>query len=253
MPCEAAGRTDVGLRRSQNEDALLILPEFNLAVVCDGLGGHQAGELASATAVETVRHFFERSRDPEATWPYPYDATRDQATNELEVAAQWANRRIRELAELDSGRRRGMATTLVAVLVKNGIAVFGWVGDSRGYLLRDGELLPMTTDHSLVNELIKAGQLSEDEVAGFQHRNVITRALGMEDTVTVDFNSAALLPGDVCLVCCDGLTGMLTDQRIAEIVGEGPDLGEACQALVDEANRNGGLDNITVALLRCTP
>jgi PPM family protein phosphatase len=253
MAFEAAGRTDVGLRREHNEDALLVLPEFGLAVVCDGLGGHQAGEVASAMAVETVRLFFERTRDPEATWPFPYDESRDEPTNLLEVAVQWANRRIREVAEHDSGSKQGMATTFVGVLLREQSAHFAWVGDSRGYLLRAGQLIPATIDHSLVNELIKAGQLSEEEVADFQHRNVITRALGMDDVVAVDFNAMPLVPGDVCLVCCDGLTGMVTDARIAEIVGQHTDLDRACEALVAEANQNGGIDNVTVALLRHRP
>jgi serine/threonine protein phosphatase PrpC len=250
MRVEAAGRTDVGLRREHNEDALLVLAEFGLAVVCDGLGGHQAGEVASAMAVETVRMFFERSADPEATWPYAYDKARDEPTNLLEVAVQWANRRIRDLAETDATGKQGMATTFVGVLMREASAHFAWVGDSRGYLFRNGQLLPATTDHSLVNELLKAGQLSEEDVPGFQHRNVITRALGMDDVVAVDFNTVQLEPGDVCLVCCDGLTGMVTDERIAQIVAAEPNLDRACEALVAEANRNGGIDNITVALLR---
>jgi protein phosphatase len=253
MAFEAAGRTDVGLRREHNEDALLVLPEFGLAVVCDGLGGHQAGEVASAMAVETVRLFFERTRDPEATWPFPYDDSVDEPTNLLEVAVQWANRRIRDVAEHDSGSKQGMATTFVGVLLREQSAHFAWVGDSRGYLLRDGALIPATTDHSLVNELIRAGQLTEEEVPDFQHRNVITRALGMDDVVAVDFNAVPLSPGDVCLVCCDGLTGMVTDARIAEIVGQHTDLDRACEALVEEANKNGGIDNVTVALLRRRP
>jgi protein phosphatase len=250
MRVEAAGRTDVGLRREHNEDALLVLPEFGLGVVCDGLGGHQAGEVASALAVETVRTFFERTRDPDATWPYAYDGARDEPTNLLEVAIQWANRRIRELAESDSGNKQGMATTFVGVLLREHHAHFAWVGDSRGYLLRDGRLIAATTDHSLVNELIRAGQLSEEDVPDFQHRNVITRALGMDDVVAIDFNAIPVQPRDICLVCCDGLTGMVTDERIAEIVSAAPDLDVACEALVEEANRNGGVDNITVALLR---
>jgi serine/threonine protein phosphatase PrpC len=253
MAFEAAGRTDVGLRREHNEDALLVLPEFGLAVVCDGLGGHQAGEVASAMAVETVRLFFERTRDPEATWPFPYDESRDEPTNKLEVAVQWANRRIRDVAEHDASSKQGMATTFVGVLMHEQSAHFAWVGDSRGYVLHDGALIPATTDHSLVNELIRAGQLSEEEVPDFQHRNVITRALGMDDVVAVDFNAVPLSPGDVCLVCCDGLTGMVTDERIAEIVSGEPDLDRACEALVAEANRNGGIDNVTVALLRRRP
>jgi protein phosphatase len=143
-----------------------------------------------------------------------------------------------------------MATTFVGVLQREASAHFAWVGDSRGYLFRDGRLLPTTVDHSLVNELIKAGQLSEEDVPDFQHRNVITRALGMDDVVAVDFHAVPLQPGDVCLVCCDGLTGMVTDERIAQILAGEPNLDRACEALVAEANQNGGVDNVTVALLR---
>jgi protein phosphatase len=129
-------------------------------------------------------------------------------------------------------------------------AWFGWVGDSRGYLWRRGELHPTTSDHSLLNELIKTGRLSEEEIANFQHKNVITRALGMADQTEVDVNVFDLEPGDVCLVCCDGLTGMVSDERIAEILTKESELQKACQTLVDEANANGGVDNITVALVR---
>ena len=252
MGFEFAGATDVGRKRDHNEDALLLLPEHNVAVVCDGMGGHEAGEVASGIGVETVKRFFEIAGDPDATWPFRYDRTKDEGTNLLVVAAQWANQRIREAADpgATAPGKRGMGTTFVGCLVREKKAWFGWVGDSRGYVWRRGELHPATSDHSLLNELIKTGRLTEEESANFQHKNVITRALGMAELVEVDVSAWDLETGDVCLVCCDGLTGMVGDDRIADILAQEPQLQKACQRLVDEANENGGVDNITVALVR---
>ena len=170
----------------------------------------------------------------------------------LVVAAQWANQRFREAGTARSAGKRGMGTTFVGCLVRDKQAWFGWVGDSRGYIWRRGELHPTTTDHSLLNELIRAGRLSEEEIENFEHKNVITRALGMSEQPEVDVSRWDLEPGDVCLVCCDGLTGMVADERIAQILAEEPELHKACEQLVAEANENGGVDNITVALVRYT-
>jgi protein phosphatase len=219
------------------------------------MGGHEAGEVASGIGVATVKRFFELAADPDATWPFRYDRTKDEGSNLLSVAAQWANQRIREAGDGGNGAsgKRGMGTTFVGCLLRGNKASFGWVGDSRGYVWRRGELHPTTTDHSLLNEMIRTGRLSEDEIEHFQHKNVITRALGMADQTEVDVSSWDLLPGDVCVVCCDGLTGMVRDERIAQILGQQADLKLACQQLVDEANENGGVDNITVALVRYQP
>ncbi len=252
MPLEFAAATDVGRKRDHNEDALLVMPEHSLAVVCDGMGGHEAGEVASGIGVETVKRFFEIAVNPEATWPFRYDRSKDEGSNLLSVAAQWANQRIREAGDVGNAPagKRGMGTTFVGCLLRGNKAWFGWVGDSRGYVWRRGELHPTTTDHSLLNEMIRTGRLSEEEIENFQHKNVITRALGMADQTEVDVSSWELEAGDVCLVCCDGLTGMVPDERIAEILAHQADLKKACQQLVDEANENGGADNITVALVR---
>ncbi|HKB75539.1 MAG TPA: PP2C family serine/threonine-protein phosphatase [Myxococcales bacterium] len=253
MPLEFAGATDVGRKRDHNEDALLLAPQFQLAVVCDGMGGHQAGEVASGIGVATVQRFFEIAQDPDATWPYGYDRQKDEPTNLLNVAAQWANQRIREAGEADKGSRRGLGTTFVGLLVRGARAHFGWVGDSRGYYFRRGELHPATSDHSLLNELVKTGRLTQYEIDNFQHRNVITRALGMADLTSIDVTPVDLLPGDVCLLCCDGLTGMVEESRIADILARQKDLNAACTELIGEANANGGVDNITVALVRYAP
>jgi len=248
MATEYAGATDVGRKRDHNEDALLVLPEHDLAVVCDGMGGHEAGEVASGIGVDTIKKFFEIAKDTNATWPFPFNKKLDEAGNLLVVGVQWANQRIREVGEADR-RKSGMGTTFVGVLLRGKRATFGWVGDSRGYLWRRGELHPATSDHSLINELIKTGRLSDEEIANFQHKNIITRALGME-SAEVDLNAFDLEPGDICLVCCDGLTGMVTDARIAEILSQEKNLQKACDQLVAEANENGGTDNITVGLAR---
>jgi PPM family protein phosphatase len=253
MPLEFAGATDVGRRRDHNEDALLLLPQHQLAVVCDGMGGHQAGEVASGIGVETVRRFFELAQDPDATWPFGYDRQKDEPTNLLNVAARWANQRIREAGEAGSGAQRGLGTTFVGLLVREARAYFGWVGDSRGYFWRRGELHPATSDHSLLNEMVKTGRLTEHDVENFQHKNVITRALGMAELPAIDVTPVDLLPFDVCLLCCDGLTGMVSDARIAEILEAEHNLDAACNQLIGEANENGGVDNITVALVRYTP
>jgi protein phosphatase len=250
MPLEFAGATDVGRKRDHNEDALLVLPQQACAFVCDGMGGHEAGEVASGIAVETIKRFFEIAQDPEATWPFRWNKELDEPSNLLVVAAQWANQRIRESAAEDGGKRRGMGTTFVGALVRPPQAWFGWVGDSRGYHYRDGKLTPTTSDHSLLNELIKTGRMTEHDIANFQHKNIITRALGMADDTNVDLKQVEVQPGDVCLVCCDGLTGMVAEPEIAEIIKGEPDLQKAAQKLIDAANAAGGLDNITVALAR---
>jgi protein phosphatase len=250
MPLEFAGATDVGRKRDHNEDALLMLPEHAVAVVCDGMGGHEAGEVASGLAVDTVKRFFDIAKDPDATWPFRFDKELDECSNLLTVAAQWANQRIREAAGDQAAGKRGMGTTYVGVIVRGSTAHFGWVGDSRGYHFRDGHLTPTTSDHSLLNELIKTGRMTEDDIAQFQHKNIITRALGMADEAHVDLSVLELKPGDVCLVCCDGLTGMVSEDDIAGILAGEPNLEAAAKKLIDAANEAGGLDNVTVALAR---
>ena len=249
MPFEFAGLTDVGRKREQNEDSLLVAPAHNLVAVADGMGGHQSGEVASQIAVHTMEWFFSSlAADPEATWPYRVDSRYDEHGNRLAVSVQFANSRIREAATEDG--RRGMGTTIVAALLKDAKAYVAWVGDSRAYLYRGGQLLPLTVDHSLQNELLRTGRIRPEDVAMFQHKNVITRALGMGERVEVDLVETDLVDQDIVLVCCDGLTGMLEDDQIAEFLKGERDLNEASRKLVDAANQAGGTDNITVALAR---
>jgi len=250
MALEFAGLTDVGRKRDHNEDALLLAPSLDLAVVADGMGGHNAGEVASNIAITALESFFKRiAADPDATWPYRFDLRFDECGNRLCTGIQFANRKILEAGAKDAGRR-GMGTTCVGIHVAGSRAYFGWVGDSRGYLFRKGRLEPVTSDHSLVNELLRTGRLAPADVASFQHKNVITRALGQGKDVTVDVETRLVEPGDILVACCDGLTGMLEDDRIGQILDREHELDRACQRLIDASNAAGGLDNITVALVR---
>ena len=246
---EVAGETNVGMKRQHNEDNFSILEDAGLYIVADGMGGHASGEVASKMAVDSLREFFAATaQDPERTWPYKMDRSKGYEENRLITGIKLANLRIYESAQRDP-RQRGMGTTIVTMFaVEDGVYV-AHVGDSRVYRVRDGKLEQMTEDHSLLNDYLKAKRLTPEEVESFPHKNVIVRALGMKDTVEVDLARVALLEGDVVLLCCDGLSGMLTDPEVAELIRQHQgDLRQAAQALVDAANLAGGVDNITCVL-----
>jgi serine/threonine protein phosphatase PrpC len=229
---EHYAESDTGRQRSANEDSYFArAPVF---VVADGMGGAQAGEVASQVATEAFEPGDRGGEGPEAY---------------LRGVAEAANARIHELSQEDSSRS-GMGTTLTAVLVEDEEISIAHVGDSRAYLWRDGELKRLTSDHSLVEELRRQGRLTESQAAEHPQRSIITRALGPEPTVNVDTMSYQARPGDVFLLCSDGLTTMLPDARIAEILGENADLRRAVKTLIREANTAGGRDNITAVALR---
>ena len=229
---EEAHRTDTGRQRHANEDSYFARdPVF---AVADGMGGAQAGEVASRIAAGA---FEERYQD-------------DAAAEELlEAIAQDANREIHELAQRDSSRA-GMGTTLTAALLRDDEVALGHVGDSRAYVFRDGELKRLTKDHSLVEELRRQGRLTHEEAEEHPQRSIITRALGPEPEVNVDTMTVPAKAGDVFLLCSDGLTTMVSDERIKEILAEGRSLRVGVKELVDEANRGGGRDNITAVAFR---
>src|SRR4051794_26299627 len=224
--------TDPGRQRRGKEAAFSVGPPF--FAVADGMGGAQAGEVASGIAVE----IFERAM--------PADGPPEER---LAAAARTANERIHELSRSDRGRA-GMGTTITAAHVGGDEVAIAHVGDSRAYRARDGVLEPLTRDHSLVQALIDQGRLSEEEAARHPQRSVITRALGPEPSVEVETRTYRARPGDVFLLCSDGLTAMVDDETIARIVAAAPSLSEAAQGLVDAANVAGGRDNITVVLFR---
>jgi serine/threonine protein phosphatase PrpC len=229
---EEAHRTDTGRQRQANEDALLARPP--LFAVADGMGGAQAGEVASKIATEALEQ-----AGPADEAPEPY----------LRRVVESANERIHGLAERDASRS-GMGTTLTAALVREDEISIAHVGDSRAYLWRDGELRRLTSDHSLVEELRRQGRLTDEQAEEHPQRSIITRALGPEADVEVDTMTYPGRPGDVILLCSDGLTTMISEQRITEILTRSPSLDAAVSKLIAEANERGGRDNITVVAFR---
>lgn len=249
MKIEVSGQSHVGMKRTTNEDNLLLLAEERLFVVADGMGGHSAGEVASRIAVEELAEFFRMTSDDlEITWPFKMDRQKTYDENRLATAVKLANLRIFEKASSDQ-KYKGMGTTIVTVyFAKDSEVVVGHVGDSRVYFFRDNTLRQLTEDHSLLNDYLKAKKLTPEEIEAFPHKNVIVRALGMKETVTVDVNRIEPKDGDIFLLCTDGLSGMVPDTKIEELLRSQPDLNRACAQLIDAANANGGTDNVTCVL-----
>ncbi len=225
--------TDVGRVREGNEDDYLVDDAMGLVAVADGMGGHRAGEVASATALEALRAAI-------------------NAGQPLRDAIESANEAVFTKSLTDASLR-GMGTTLTAgTLVAGGTLLVGHVGDSRAYLLRDGELRQVTVDHSLVEELVRDGRLTPDEAAVHPQRSIITRALGVDASVEVDVYPVELAPGDRLLLCSDGLTGMVQFDAIAATLRREEDPARAATQLIDAANAAGGEDNITVVVVAVT-
>jgi protein phosphatase len=250
MEITSAGETNVGVKRSRNEDNLLKMPEENLFAVADGMGGHSSGEVASQIAVEGIANFFKATRqDEDITWPYKMDKNRPYDENRFIMSVKLANLRIFEASQREA-RYRGMGTTIAGVNFIDGDALVAHVGDSRVYRIRNKQMTQLTEDHSLLNDYIKAKKLTPDEIANFPHKNVIVRALGMKETVLVDLSRHTLQAGDTYVSCSDGLSGMVTDEELLEIINTTPDLQEVVTILINKANEAGGVDNITVVVSR---
>jgi PPM family protein phosphatase len=246
-----AGLTDVGREREHNEDSFGLLPHFGLFIVADGMGGHRAGDVASQMAVRAVEEFFTLTEKEDITWPFQFDPNLPFPINRLVTAIQVANARIyKESATSDE--HQGMGTTFVGLLGVEDVTVchIAHVGDSRCYRARGDALELLTSDHSLVNDYLRAApDLTAEQLAELP-RNVITRALGMQEAVTVDVQSVALEKGDVFILCSDGLNGMIDDGKILEIVkAHRGDLDAAAAGLIAGANDAGGEDNCTVVLV----
>jgi len=247
----AAGRSDVGLLREHNEDSFALLPAHELFIVADGMGGHRAGEVASQLATSTVTAFFDSTMREDATWPFHYDPALSVEENRLVTSIKVANRSIYEEGAR-AADHRGMGTTFVGLLVarQTNRVFVGHVGDSRCYRVRDGEITLLTQDHSLINEYIRTmpdlPAAQRDELP----RNVITRALGMNDVVLVDLLADAAREDDIYVLCSDGLSGMISDDEILDVVTLHEDPEVACRALIAMANDHGGEDNITAVVIR---
>ncbi len=269
VPGEAQGeirvrlfaRTDVGQVREHNEDNFLVAdltrrqrglmeanrqtsigPQGAVFAVCDGMGGAAAGEIASQLAVDIVCEKMIEGLDDTAS------VSRDELGRRLVRAVEAAGLRIFQEAKLDR-TRRGMGTTVTAAALVDEVLFLAQVGDSRGYILRQGNLVQVTRDQSLVNQLIEAGQLTEEEAETFEHNNIILQALGTSDTVQVDLTYVELHRGDVLLLCSDGLSGMVRFDEIREVLRASTDPLETCKTLTERANQAGGHDNITVIVV----
>jgi PPM family protein phosphatase len=251
MRAIASGLTDVGLQRDHNEDSYAVLSEYDLFIVADGMGGHRAGDVASRLATDAIAEFFRSTSQEDATWPFHFDTSLSEDENRLVTGIRVANRRIFERS-IRSRDCAGMGTTVVGALYsrkKNRLFV-GHVGDSRAYRVRAGMIKQLTRDHSLINDYIMAmPELTEEQRAELP-KNVITRALGMQDSVSVDLVSDEPQLGDVYLLCSDGLSGMLTDEQIMAVVDSSGEPSEACRRLIAKANEHGGEDNITALVIR---
>jgi protein phosphatase len=253
MRIRYAAKTDVGMKRTHNEDYYTFLKDENLFIVADGMGGHASGEVASKLAADTLVDFYHRTSDEDITWPYKMDRQLSYIENRLVCGIKLANWRVYEAATKDA-RFKGMGTTIVACLVNGDKIYLAHVGDSRAYRIKvDGTIKQMTRDHSLLEDYKEAKpDMTEEEQRNFPHKNVITRALGMRETVQVDVKSCPIEDGDSFLLCCDGVSGMIEDAKLGQIVREGGvDVEKTVNQLVDVANKNGGIDNITAIVLRC--
>lgn len=251
---EVAGKSDVGCVRTNNEDNFGYDARYGIFVVCDGMGGQAAGEVASKMAVDTVLTYY---RTSVRSGHFPkvgeqVDGITDRA-NHLGSAIQLANQAVHDAATAHAAQA-GMGSTVVAVSTETKGSFFslGHVGDSRIYLVRGGDIQQLTNDHSLVMEQVRRGLITLAEARVSKMQNIIIRALGTEATVKTDLDDMMAMPGDVLILCSDGLTRHVPDDSMAEVVTNTADLQQACNLLIDAAKDGGGEDNVTCLLLRFT-
>lgn len=244
MELEYCALTDVGQVRANNEDAVRVDHMRGLAVLADGMGGYNAGEVASAIAVERIGDELGQWLDTAGP-----GASMANLSHAAERCVESVNRVIFEAANTDPACA-GMGTTVVLAVVREHQLLIGHVGDSRAYLWQGGTLTQLTRDHSLLQEQLDAGLITPAEAAESGYRSLITRALGVEDTVLLDTQVVDLQVDSVILLCSDGLTEMVSSSDIASILGRDSELPAQAQALVDLANANGGRDNVSVVLIR---
>jgi len=239
-----AALTDVGRLRANNEDAVRVDVEHGIAVLADGMGGYNAGEVASAMAVNLIADELGRWLHEAATV-----ATLRDVRRAMEICVDNANRAIFETANTHADCA-GMGTTLVMAVLLGSTLVIGHVGDSRAYRWRAGVLTLLTRDHSLLQEQIDIGLITPADAAASGYRNLVTRALGVEDTVLLDVQEVGIASGDVLLLCSDGLNDMLHDADIAAVLGSAESPHEMSQHLIELANGRGGRDNVSVIVVK---
>ncbi len=246
---ESFGVSDAGQARDSNEDAILVEDEARLFAVADGVGGLNAGEIASGIAVGVLESQLGSGSGPRRSVWQSWRRNLDDTQLEITDAIQNAHARIRQEAQRHGNDR--MASTIAALIIREDRVTVAHVGDSRVYLLRGGTLTPLTRDHSALTEFIDAGlPLTEDQIRNFPYRNFITRGLGLKDTVEPTVHRLPAQPGDVYLLCSDGLTSEVTEPEIETILEQLGSAEQACQALVELANQRGGSDNVSVVVVR---
>lgn len=250
MHIVATGKTDVGQKRDHNEDSLLLDPELGLYVVADGMGGHAAGEVASAYAVQTVqRVLLENKALIDSSGANDGPELREKLIALCETAVNTACSEIFTMAIEDHGKA-GMGTTLVMMLVIGGKGLMAHVGDSRLYMVRAGQIHQLSEDHSYTAEMVKRGKMTREQARSSPYANVITRAVGIQKNVQVDTLLFDIIPGDTFLICSDGLHGYYDDPNDLAETLSGEDNEKVTKALIDTANNRGGKDNITAVMLR---
>lgn len=248
MRITSCGMTDVGVKRTNNEDNFLINDELSLFIVCDGMGGHAGGEFASAIAVNTVEEVLIANETTPEIESAREDGAIEVTRERLRYAIRLAGKRIYEKASVEQ-EYRGMGTTCLVLLFDAGNAFIGHVGDSRGYLIRDGRIEQLTEDHSLVNEKIRAGLLTPEQAKNHKHKNIITRSLGYTEDVEIDVQVRAVRRGDRFLLCSDGLSNLVDPADMGE-AARSASPQEAARQLIQHACERGGDDNITCVVAR---
>lgn len=245
MKIVAGARTDQGLVRPNNEDNYYLDEDNGVFVVADGMGGHASGEIASKMAVDVINGFFNGTGGTNEPVIGTYIEEYSEKTNTIGSAIRLANMAIYEAAQ-NNTRWRGMGTTLAAVLLDKRRLSIAHVGDSRVYLVRAGDIMQLTDDHTLVHEQVKRDMMTQDEAATSDMKHILTRALGIASDVMVDLDELTMADGDALVLCTDGLSSMVSDDDILSIVLADDNPTTACERLIDRANSNGGQDNVTV-------
>lgn len=248
MKAQGFGLTDVGMVREHNEDSFLVDNEASLYIACDGVGGRNAGEVASQMGVDIIRDHFTKNFGKDSGFIGTVDNSLNQATNRLGSAVRLANQVVHESAK-SKPNLQGMGSTVVAAYFDGATLSLAHAGDSRAYLIRNGEISHLTDDHSLVNDQLKAGLITEEQARLSDIKNIITRALGPEPEVNVELAEHELESGDTVLLCSDGLSNMVPDEMLLSTLVEADRMDRACVQLIQIAKDNGGDDNITAVII----
>jgi serine/threonine protein phosphatase PrpC len=250
LKLEAHGISHPGAVRTSNQDRLLIDPDLGLFLICDGMGGHQHGEVAAEIAVAAVRHYVESSRNPaEVTWPFGYNMNLSVESNRLLTAIRLANRQVWRKAE-EELESAGMGTTVAAILAGPTAATVANVGDSRIFRCKAGKLEQISIDDTMVNVMLSKGVITPDAIASHPMRHMLTQAAGSQESVEVHLREMTFEPGETWLICSDGLSGVVDEGSITGVLGSSASLKDCTQQLLDAALGRGAPDNVSILLLR---